>query len=53
MEASSAQGTIKIFDVETCLDLEGVTMFSSIRANTAVFSGKYQYEVRIMNDGLM
>ena len=33
--------------------IEGVTKFSSIRANTAVFSGRYYYEVRILTAGIM
>jgi Kip1 ubiquitination-promoting complex protein 1 len=35
------------------LDIESITPFSSIRANTAVFSGRYYYEARLMTSGLV
>mmetsp|Transcript_7879 Transcript_7879/g.7370 ORF Transcript_7879/g.7370 Transcript_7879/m.7370 type:complete len:140 (+) Transcript_7879:640-1059(+) len=34
-------------------DVESLTRFSSIKANTAVFSAKYYYEVRVLTNGLM
>lgn len=35
------------------LDIESTSNFSSIRANTAVFSGKYYYEIKLLSSGLM
>jgi hypothetical protein len=54
LDPQTANGTVKIFDESTsCCDVEGVSQFSSIRANTAVFKGRYYFEVRIMTAGLM
>jgi Kip1 ubiquitination-promoting complex protein 1 len=54
LEPSTAMGTVKIFDESsTSCDVEGVSKFCSIRANTAVFKGKYYYEARILTSGLM
>ena len=33
--------------------MEAVSNFASIRANTAVFSGRYYYELQLRTDGLM
>lgn len=33
--------------------MEALSQFASIRANTAVFSGKYYYEVKLLTGGLM
>lgn len=52
LEQESANGTVKIFDTQG-LDVESVSSFSSIRANVAVFSGKWYYEVRLLTSGLM
>ena len=55
IEVTSAGGQVKISEGKGEVQgmIEGVTKFSSIRANTAVFSGRYYYEVRIMTAGLM
>jgi hypothetical protein len=52
LDQDSASGSVKIFD-QVSLDVESVSSFSSIRANVAVFKGKYYYEVRLMTPGLM
>jgi len=35
------------------LDVEAVSGFASIRANTGVFAGRYYYEVNLKSAGLM
>ena len=35
------------------LDVEGISKFCSIRANTGVFGGRYYYEVLLKTSGLM
>lgn len=35
------------------LDIEALGNFSSVRANTAVFTGRYYYEVKLLTSGLM
>lgn len=45
---------MKIHNEDECLDVECMSAFASIRANTAVFKGKYYYELRIIRQaGLM
>ncbi len=55
MDPETMAGNVKI--VESSGNdqymIEGVSRFSSIRANTAVFSGRYYYEVKIFTDGIM
>jgi len=47
-------GTVKVFDeATTCCEIEGVSSFCSIRSNTAVFKGRFYFEVRILTAGLM
>lgn len=33
--------------------MEAISPFVSVRANTAVFKGKYYYEVKLMSSGIM
>lgn len=47
----SKHGNIKQGERDA-LDIESMSQFSSIKANTAVFSGRYYYEVRLMTSGL-
>lgn len=35
------------------LELEAISSFYSVRANTGVFSGRYYYEVQLKTNGLM
>lgn len=35
------------------MEVEATSAFASIKANTAVFSGKYYYEVKLLTSGLM
>lgn len=49
IDPETMAGNVKITDNM----IEGVSRFSSIRANTAVFSGRYYYEIKIMTDGIM
>jgi len=35
------------------LDVEALSQYASVRANVAVFSGKYYYEVRLLTSGIM
>lgn len=54
IDPSTAMGTVKIFDeATTCCEIEGVSSFCSIRSNTAVFKGRFYFEVRILTAGLM
>lgn len=48
----SVTGNIKQFD-QIGNDVEAVSQFTSLRANVAVFSGKYYYEVSLLTSGLM
>jgi hypothetical protein len=52
LDTKSANGDV-IFAGRDGLDVEAVGNFASIRANTAVFSGRYYYEVQLKTDGLM
>lgn len=42
-----------IFAAKDGLDVEAIDKFTSIRANTAVFSGRFYYEVLLLTNGLM
>jgi Kip1 ubiquitination-promoting complex protein 1 len=35
------------------LDVEAISKFSSVRANTGVFSGRFYYEILLKTSGLM
>jgi Kip1 ubiquitination-promoting complex protein 1 len=35
------------------VDVEGISKFCSIRANTGVFAGRFYYEVLLKSSGLM
>lgn len=52
MDFQNVCGDFKEFGYDGC-DIESKSSFASIRANTAVFAGKYYYEVRLMTSGLM
>lgn len=52
IDTESALGTIKVLD-QVGLDIESESSFASVRANTAVFKGKFYYEVRLITSGLM
>jgi Kip1 ubiquitination-promoting complex protein 1 len=52
IDTKSAFGDV-IFAGRDGLDVEAVGSFASVRANTAVFSGRYYYEVLLKTDGLM
>ena len=52
LEIDFQYGNFKVNDIEG-LDIEAIDQFSSIRANTAVFAGKYYFEVKLMTPGLM
>jgi hypothetical protein len=52
LDFKSAFGSFKKYDDEG-FDIESTSNFSSIRTNTAVFSGKYYYEVKLLSSGLM
>ena len=42
-----------IFAAKDGLDVEAISKFTSIRANAAVFSGRYYFEVLLLTNGLM
>jgi hypothetical protein len=44
LDVKSAYGDV-IFSGRENLDVEAISSFGSIRANTGVFSGRYYYEV--------
>lgn len=44
LDSKSAYGDV-IFSGRDHLDVEAISSFASIRANTAVFNGRYYYEV--------
>lgn len=46
------QGNVKQFD-PLGLDVEALTSYASVKANVAVFSGKYYFEVRLLTAGVM
>jgi Kip1 ubiquitination-promoting complex protein 1 len=52
LDSKNAYGEFILADKQG-LDVEAVGSFVSIRANTAVFSGRYYYEVMLKTDGLM
>ena len=52
LDMDSAAGQFKVYERDS-LDIEAISQFSSIRANTAVFSGRYYYEVKLLTAGLM
>ena len=52
LDQKSAYGEI-IFADRNNLDVEAISSFCSIRANTGVFSGKFYYEVQLKTNGLM
>lgn len=47
-----SKGEIRQYDTER-LEIEALSSQTSIRANTAVFKGRYYYEVRLMTPGSM
>mmetsp|Transcript_3402 Transcript_3402/g.2367 ORF Transcript_3402/g.2367 Transcript_3402/m.2367 type:complete len:118 (-) Transcript_3402:1230-1583(-) len=51
LDFESGYGEVKVHDPEG-RDVEALSRFATIRANTAVFAGKYYYEVRMMSGGL-
>ena len=55
MDPETMAGNVKIVESKSNDQyiIEGVSRFSSIRANTAVFSGRYYFEVKIFTDGIM
>jgi Kip1 ubiquitination-promoting complex protein 1 len=54
VDLDSANGTIKCYDENMGrVDIESLSDFSSVRANTAVFKGKFYYEVKLLSSGLM
>lgn len=52
LDMESVFGSFKEYGSEG-LEVEAINSFSSIRANTAVFSGKFYYEVKLSTSGLM
>jgi len=52
LDFESSFGNFKIFGEEEC-EVESLSHFASVRANTAVFAGKFYYEVRLLTSGLM
>ena len=52
LDSKSAYGDV-IFSGRDNLDVEAISSFASIRANTGVFSGRYYYEVQLKTSGLM
>lgn len=52
LDKKSAYGDV-IFSGRENLDVEAISSFASIRANTGVFSGRYYYEVQLKTSGLM
>jgi hypothetical protein len=54
LDLTTMNGTIKIYDqAGSCLDVECLSSGGSVRANTAIFSGRYYYEVKLLTQGLM
>ena len=52
LDPKSAYGDV-IFSGRDELDVEAISSYCSIRANTAVFSGRYYFEVLLKTNGLM
>jgi hypothetical protein len=52
LDEKTAFGEV-IFATRENLDVEAMSNFASIRANTAVFSGRFYYEVQLKTNGLM
>jgi len=45
LDQKSSYGEIIFADRDTNLDVEAISSFCSVRANTGVFSGRFYYEV--------
>jgi hypothetical protein len=52
LDQRSSYGEIIFSDKEN-LDVEAISSFCSVRANTGVFSGRFYYEVQLKTNGLM
>ena len=52
LDKKSAYGDLLLFGRDD-VDVEGISKFCSIRANTGVFAGRYYYEVLLKSSGLM
>ena len=52
LDKKSSYGEV-LFAGRDQLDVEALGSFASVRANTAVFSGRYYYEVQLKTNGLM